>query len=219
MDYKKYVIDFVEGRVKPKDFIEYCNNNSEVLDWIQSVVPKGKICYKHYDVDGKRIPEEVVPYDIRIIWGQELTWSGESESGKLQNLHHMVSQLILEIFPDEVVVKDNTLSDRFRFLLEILPDYIHGTQAEELVDKIINSVPESMPKGKRIKEIKEKIKQAFHLDGKKYPRWWQNTDWPFSKTGKPKRFVSQGQGCHEEITEYIFEDVDTGERETVIDHT
>ena len=63
---KKFVIDFVEGRVKIELFLEELDRNNALYEWIQSIVPKGKIGY--YDVkknpDGS-ISQEVGPYDIR----------------------------------------------------------------------------------------------------------------------------------------------------------
>lgn len=99
--------------------------------------------------------------------------------------------------------------DRFKRLLEIMPDYIEGEQAESLIEELIQSVPEDLPKTKRKKLIKEKIKEAFHLEGRKYPHWAQSTDWPFSKCGKPLKYISQKTDG--DLVELTFQDVDTGE--------
>ena len=54
------------------------------------------------------------------------------------------------------------------------------------------------------------------MEGRKYPRWAQDSDWPFSESGKPMKYISQ-RNVDSETIELTFEDVDTGKRSTVID--
>lgn len=49
----------------------------------------------------------------------------------------------------------------------------------------------------------------FYVEGQKYPRWIQESEWPLSKTGKPTKFLRQKSKG--EISFYYFLDVDTGE--------
>ncbi|MCL2678098.1 MAG: hypothetical protein FWE85_03490 [Clostridiales bacterium] len=241
MDYKKYVIDFVEGRSNPREFIEYCEKNPQVLDWAQSIASKERKSYKTTDyitnhpypliVDeiSKDITvwkdsdnnivakQEAVPFDINIAWKGWMEHGKSSDSGTQLNVHQGISDIVVEAFPNETINVSKSVRERFNFLLDVLPEYIVGNEAEELVDAIISSLPNDLPKTKRIKEAKEKIKEAFHLGGGKYPRWAQDGEWPFSKTGKPMKFVSQKRKRDPELTEHTFEDVDTGERLVVED--
>lgn len=98
---------------------------------------------------------------------------------------------------------------KFEQLLDVMPDYIEGAQAELLVEEIMQSVSPDLPKTKRIKLIKEKIKQSFHLNDGKIPRWVQGSDWPFGKTGKPLKYISRKRNG--ELTVFLFQDVDTEE--------
>jgi len=97
--------------------------------------------------------------------------------------------------------------DKLEQLLEVMPDYIEGIQAEVLVEKIIQSIPVDLAKTKRNKLIKEKIKEVFHLNDGKRPYWVQGSDWPFSKTGKPLKYISRKTDG--ELTVFVFKDVDT----------
>lgn len=99
--------------------------------------------------------------------------------------------------------------DKFEQLLDVLPDYIEGAQAESLIEKIIQSVPPELAKTKRKKLIKEKIREAFHLQDGKRPHWVQGSDWPFGKTGKPLKYLSRK--TEGELTVFLFLDVDTEE--------
>lgn len=99
--------------------------------------------------------------------------------------------------------------DKFEQLLDVMPDYIEGVQAELLVEKIIQSVPLDLAKTKRKKLIKETIKETFHLQDGKRPHWVQGSDWPFGKTGKPLKYISRK--TEGELTVFLFRDVDTEE--------
>ena len=89
-----------------------------------------------------------------------------------------------------------------------------------VIEDILDSVPETLPKSKRIKEVKSRIKEAFHVSGIIYPRWVQEAEWPVSPNGKPMRFVKQKRKKGKEYenmlyTLFYFEDVDTGEERIV----
>lgn len=60
------------------------------------------------------------------------------------------------------------------------------------------------------------VRKSFHIEGRKYPRWAQDSDWPFSESGKPMKYIRQWNKSSEEI-KLLFEDVDTGKRSIVID--
>ena len=103
--------------------------------------------------------------------------------------------------------------DRFSRLLDVLPDCVEGEQAELLVEELIKSVPENLPKTKRNKLIKEKIKVTFHIDDGKKPSWVQGSDWPFSKTGRPLKYISRK--IDGDMVVFTFKDVDSGEMSEV----
>ena len=41
--YKSQIIDFIEGRTSPEIFCVWFESNPQVLDWLQSMIPEGKI--------------------------------------------------------------------------------------------------------------------------------------------------------------------------------
>ena len=64
------------------------------------------------------------------------------------------------------------------------------------------------------------IKELFHIESNKYPRWIQSPEWPIGENGVPMRFVSQKRKKGKEYetilyTEFLFEDVKTGEQRVV----
>ena len=109
------VLDFIEGRISPKDFLVLCYENDEIFDWIQSIVPKRKKCYKNIIV---KIPEsngnsieivrqEKVPYDIRLVVKQFFEMDSDM-LGNYLNLHNEISNLIKDSFPKVLLTMDNS---------------------------------------------------------------------------------------------------------------
>lgn len=160
-----------------------------------------------------------VPYNVKTVYSHMKTHGKIWTCVNIQSwLHHLMT----EIYPDEVIEKDESLYEKASFLMDVCPEYVEGHEIDKagIVEKIVEQVPETLPKGKRKKMIKELIKQEFHLEGTKYPRWVQGGEWPVSKSGKPMRFVEQkrkkGKGYENMLyTIYTFEDVDTGEIRTI----
>ena len=160
-----------------------------------------------------------IPYNVKTVYSHNKT---NSKIWTCVNIQSWLHHLMTEIYPDEVIEIDESLHEKASFLMDVCPEYVEGHEVDEagIIERIVEQVPETLPKGKRKKMIKELIKQEFHLEGTKYPRWVQGGEWPVSKSGKPMRFVEQkrkkGKGYENMLyTIYTFEDVDTGEIRTI----
>ena len=151
-----------------------------------------------------------VPYVIREVW-KSLTFPAYGRLGIKVNIQSNLFRLLSEVFPDEKIVMDTSLIEKSKYVLSMCPDYICGAKAKELVEIIIDENSKLSQK-----EIKEKIKETFHIEKGKYPRWAQDSEWPFSETVKPMKYISQ-RNKNSEVIELIFEDVDTGKRVTIKD--
>jgi len=161
-----------------------------------------------------------VPYNVKTMY-EHMTMRAYGRLGACLNLQGYLFGFMRDFLHEENLVRDEALGERRSFMIDVCPEYIDGVEIDEadIIEKIIAEVPENLPKTKRKKEIKEKIKAAFHIDGK-YPRWVQGGEWPVSASGKPMRFIGQkrkkGKGYENMLyTIYTFEDVDTGEIRTV----
>ena len=162
---------------------------------------------------------EKFPYDVRRMAERQKTLG---RLGYYLNLQGWLYRLMGQLFPDETLILDNALSEKHSFMLYACPEYIGGVEVEDagILEAILDGVPETMPKNKRIKEVKSRIKEAFHISGIIYPRWVQEAEWPVSASGKPLRFVKQKRKKGKEYenmlyTLFYFEDVDTGEERVV----
>ncbi len=310
--YKQTIIDFIEGRLQPEEFIDWLENDPQVLDWLQSMIVEDKtmqifadekldyfliklpaekyaeinseyqlLCYAiEADSDDQFIcakkvvnilseldqnivkfdsilklviqnikavldnPEgykasyvkeqstfikelfektysvvKNVPYDIKTML---LSMKTNTKLGTYVNLHSYLFNLMQEFFPNETINRDETLYQRLSFIMDVCPECILSDEVESsgIIDDIISQVPETLAKAKRKKVIKELIKKTFYIDGTKYPRWVQNSEWPMSASGKPMRFVEQRKKkskAYDNIlcTLFTFEDVETGDKSVI----
>ena len=159
------------------------------------------------------------PYNVKTVYSRNKT---NNMLWTYVNIQSWLYYLMVEIYPNESILKDEHLYNKASFIMDVCPEYIEGQEIDEagIIEAIIEQVPESLPKSKRKKQIIELIKKEFHIEGTKYPRWVQGGEWPVSKNGKPLRFVEQkrkkGKGYENMLyTIYIFEDVDTLEVRTI----
>lgn len=210
---KKYVIDYVEGKIESKAFLESLHNDSQIMEWLQSIVPKDKLGYYDEIVtreDGTWY-QKTGPYCIKDVINSIWNRRGISFLENEMETFSVISRLMKEAFPDEEMQVDSTLEDKFRFILIACPEYLYSAEIENagILESLIEEFPESMPKTKRIKAFRDKLKAMFYVEGQKYPRWIQESEWPLSKTGKPTKFLRQKSKG--EVSFYYFLDVDTGE--------
>ena len=94
---------------------------------------------------------------------------------------------------------------------------IGGVEVTETIENIIRELPENLSKSKRIALARSRIKDAFHIEGRKWPYWIQEPDWP-ANNGKPMKYVSTVR-LNADQREHHFVDVDTGEERIVMDCT
>lgn len=199
MDYIEVLKNFVSGQISFEVFEKIYFSDENLQLFLQDNLPKRMIDYA----------------DVRWYNGN-INMALEKKNWKTKHGRFGV-QCIIEYwlkYSDIDCYVTPIYREQSRFIINVKPDYINGEEAETFIDGIIESVPETMPKTKRIKEIKVKIKEAFHVEDRKYPRWAQDTDWPFSKAGKPLKYVSRKTDG--DLVQHTFVDVDTGE-ETIVE--
>ncbi len=223
MEIKKYLIDFAEGRVSVPDFIEYSKKHPDVFDFLTNIAdPKFKTTIVHKKIGDNGYPQyipEELPFDAKLYMDTELNSTGGT-LGKYLNIHALFSKVLVTAFPDDNITIDTTLDDKFIFMLNACPEYIEGEEVDSVIEKVLESIPQNLSRTKRIKQFKEQIKQVFHIEGNKYPRWIQGGEWPIGEDGVPMKFISQkrkkGKAYDTMLfTEFLFEDMKTGKQRIV----
>lgn len=115
---------------------------------------------------------------------------------------------------------DPSFKKLFGLLLRACPSYIDGNDVWDsgILEAFAAECPDEWSDTKKIKHIKARIIEEFHLEDKKYPRWWQNPDWPFAN-GKPMKYVKTTVKYKNEWYQHHFVDLETGEERIVDDMT
>ena len=159
------------------------------------------------------------PYNVKSMYFRNKT---KSKLWTYVNIQSWLFRLMSELYPEDVIKKDESLYEKASFMIDVCPEYVEGHEIDEagIIEAIIEQVPEALPKSKRTKQIKKLIKKEFHIKGAKFPRWVQGGEWPVSKSGKPMRFVEQkrkkGKAYENMLyTIFVFEDVDTLEQRII----
>lgn len=220
---KKYVKDFIEGRVEPRTFITESLENPEVLNWIQTIIPEGATFDKAIRTqreDGLLdiAIEKGIPYDIHDEW-EERKFYGIYTTGEMLNIHHTLTRFYSIAFPNEELTPDNSIEERFVFFLETVPEYIGGEEIDSnrILESLYESLPEGLGKTKMKKMFKDMVKEKFHIEGRKYPFWLQSPEWPLGKDNEPMKYVSSKGNM--QMKTYIFEDVKTAEKKEIVQFT
>lgn len=223
LDIRQYVFDFVAGKIHPKNFLEELNQNPKIYDWMQSIVPAGLTCYEIRlipDRFGEKVPVSIeIPYDIRVVIKQHLKESYD-RWGTYLNVHFDVAELLQKAFPNEIIEVSDKIKKRFNFGLDTVPEYLEGKEVADIIDDVIDSIPQNLSKTARIKLCKAKLRECFHVEGNHFPRWIQGAEWPMGSDNLPMRFVGQkrkkGKAYETMLyTEFLFEDVKTGEQRII----
>lgn len=226
MEQKQFWISFVEGRISVPEMLILTKEDPALLDWLTAIAdPK----FKTYTIQ-KETDEDFYstytpiehPFDAGLQI-QVYVYEGQGASSKLGrylNIHGYFSRVLTTAFPDEGIVVDQTLQEKSMFMLDACPEYIGGPEVDHLLDELLEELPKGLSKTKRAKLYKETVKARFHVTGKQYPRWVQGAEWPMAPSGKPMRFVEQKRKKGKEYemtlyTQFVFEDMDTGETRIV----
>ena len=220
---KQFWIDFAEGRITVPEMLARTEAEPALLDWFNTIVPEGTvtgIVHEETDETGytRYIPENV-PFTVQIMLREELR-KHRSNLAHYLNIHSRLSNLLEVAFPEDGIVIDQTLNKKFDFMLDACPEAVDGPEVEQVIEALLESLPADLPKAKRVKLFKEKVKELFPTAAGKWPRWVQSVEWPLGANGKPMRFVEQKRRKGKEYanmlyTQYFFEDVDTGEQRII----
>lgn len=209
------IIDCVEGRISYFQMKEIFSSDAELLKWFEEKMQGVYYCYEKATPENDYHPKEI-PFTIQHwIEGEH---NVEGSIGFLLNFNGMMRRFMKYNYPEVEVHEDTTIDKMFDLLQDACPEYIDGPEVwnSGILERILNECEPDWKKTKKVKYVKERIKEEFHLEGRKYPRWIQQPDWPFSN-GKPMKYVNTTVKYKSEWYQHHFIDVESGEERIVDD--
>lgn len=237
MNEKQIIVDFIEDRMGIDAFMGHVQEEDGIVDFLQAIVDnivENKLPTKRRTVTMKGVNqgqpfqiynyvEEFVP-ELRdrnhmIYPGspvpsvkQYLSRFSHKTARGASVIYDVVADIYYQV--DESLVRTDQYSEAYRFSLDVLPGYVGGVEAEDYISRvIIPKYPEDMKKSQRRNLIKQEIRSTFLRDGKGYPHWIQDPEWPLGENGIP--MIYTGQKKHEGYTEYFFRGNGSEEHRTV----
>ncbi len=216
---KKYLYDFAEGHISVSQFLDDIEKHPEILDWLQELEKDVMIRDAIFDPTATdlRFAVRIImkPFNIREIL-QEQKQRKRSDLSYHLNVHGFISKMLKRHFPNNPPVEDNSLREKFEFMIDVCPSYIGmGPENEAVLEKIVNAIPEGLSKTAAMKWANKRIKEAFHIEGRKYPHWFQEPEWPVYE-GRPMKYV-RTEKINREAQNHIFVDLESGIERTVLD--
>lgn len=217
MNYKQKVIDYLEGKLEYEAFQKMLDTDPGLTEWLQSIAPEGMTCNTVPDKE-KNYETNEVPYDIHLVLKTVLYYSPKGSIGYKLDLQDYIKHLISAAFPDHQVVLDPKPREVNRLMLDACPEYIGGKEVTDsgILERILAETSEDWSKTKKIKYIRDRIKEEFHIEGKAHPNWIQGPEWPVYN-GRPMKYVKTIVKSKYEWYEHHFIDPETGEERIVND--
>lgn len=207
------VLDFIEGKVSYDDFLDEWNRNPEIGLWLDQLIdlraePKPE--WKALPHPGTRIAIH------KYFNGSFLAYFNNNQNPVTQYKHPKclevnsvftaIVAIVVVAYPN--IVPTTIYNDEYDFYCDTIGDTLGGPEVDSLIEELLARFPRSMGKTKRKKEAKAAIRELFHLEGNRRPRWAQEPEWPMG-LHSPMAYVSQKRDG--DLVCFTFRDVDTGE--------
>ena len=193
IDPAQIIRDYVEGRMPHDAFLDVINSEAALRTWINHNAPKTWKC-------GTKATPENNFTSVEIPWTIE-NWF-EMDSWMHGNLHSLFSQYELYSFME-------------RLLKCACPEMPLQPDRTVVAQLAMESL-QFKTRTQKIKDMKQKIKELFHLDGRRRPYWIQNAEWPVLN-GKPMQFVKTIVVRKSEWKQHVFVNPESGEERIVDD--
>ena len=210
------VIDFLTGEMPYEEFIECWDMDDLLLEWIDA----------NTDMSVLKPEWENLPYAyVRTVinkhfGGSFKAWEEYDRNCKKRWVpaclersakFNAIAGVVLTIYPELKLTAK--YEDEAKFYHSAVSDRFGGSEVEAEIEAIVMRAynEKGSMTGKR-KFAKQLLNELFHIEGKKYPRWVQEPEWPMGDIS-PMKFI--GQERTGELVRFTFCDADTGEERVI----
>lgn len=199
------------GQMEMAKFMEAFKYDPEVRKAISSLIPENAKNNPSHEIWKGYSYEfaESKGFDLYLMLMSFIRF--DSSMGDSLNLHSTLGHFYS--FVNKDIVLTNKYEEEFDCYLACLggSETYEGPEVDKLVQSIVREGMSIPQKTKRIKAVKERIKQTFHTEDGKKPYWIQGGEWPMGKDS-PMKFIKRERDKKEpEKVNYYFQDVTTGD--------
>lgn len=198
------------GQIHISDFVKHLNTDEHIREIIRGLVPEEAIHDDSHAFWGNISRDILRKFDFNYLSLLLGSCRFDGTLGDNLNIFSIVGQAYHYYAPQ--LDYTTYYKDAFCLYLEAVGEYYEGPEVTPILNQIVTDVLSIKSKSQRIKKIRIKLKEEFHIDGTKRPYWIQGGEWPMGKYS-PMQYI--GRSKIPNGAQYIFQDVDTGETHVV----
>jgi hypothetical protein len=202
--------EMLTGQIGMDTFIEELTADSSLQNTISELVPPAAIGNPNHELWNTASYCALEKYNFDLYKLLVGVCKFDGSLGENLNIFSTIKMVYSFINPD--LEYTSIYTDSYRLYLDAIGEWFEGPEVDSVVENIILEALKLKTKKQRIIYAKAAIISAFHVEDKK-PIWIQGGEWPMGKHS-PMKFLSKKRKGEEVY--YYFEDVDTGEKRTVI---
>lgn len=207
----KIIDDFIALKISARKFVDEVFSDEDLYRELNSYMPTIEEVQDEKWKDFKyTLSIKTHHYDLKRIYKYACS-IGANPSGRCR-MYDFTYELLK--FNGINLAYNKYYLDRAILLMDVIPAYVGGPEAEEYIDSFIDNLDSSLSEQNKKKAIKEMIKTDFKCEGKAKPRWIQEPEWPV--TEKPLCFLSKKKDG-DKFT-FSFKDEATGEIKQIIQY-
>lgn len=200
------------GNIDMEQFLKKLQDDPELQEYIRRLVPEeakedpSHVFWKSVSYPSvKRDHFDYYRFIFRMANSDLWASHPDGRIGKYLNIFSLLKKAYLYYYPD--IVCTRRYEDVFDVYLDAVGDCFEGPEVCALVEQIILDAMQLSAKTKRVKQARTVLRDVFHIEGSKRPRWIQGPEWPIGSRS-PMQFTGQKKAG--ETVDYTFQDVDTG---------
>ena len=199
------------GQMEMAEFMEAFNYDTELRKAISSLIPEEAKNNPTHEIWSITSYETMKRHGFDLYKDLEEDLSFDLSIGDSLNVHSLLGRFYS--FWHKDIILTNKYEEEFDCYLACLggSETYEGPEVDKLVQSIVREGMTIPQKTKRIKAVKERIKQTFHTEDGKKPYWIQGGDWPMGKDS-PMKFIKRERDKKDpEKVNFYFQDVTTGD--------
>ena len=213
MNAQDKVVAFLTGTMAAEEFISELKNDRLLRYYISKIVPDDAVSnvrhpyWNYYSYSGLK--------SFKFDAWKHICHICRFNNTISDNLNLFGGMAAMYKYYEPELPFTDMYDKQFAVYLEATQDCFEGSEVMGLLESIVQNALQHKTKTKQIQKAKQDIREAFHVEGRKRPRWIHGPDWPMG-VNSPMEFINQ-KNYGEEV-HYHFRDVDNGNIRTIVDY-